>query len=222
MALIACPICGQSVSPAAPTCPSCGHPLAAAVAAATPGAPGPEMLLWEGHPSAKALLGAILMAGLFSAIVVGATVVLYNPALSLLAGLSKETDRFVAENGTGLRLAALAFVVTVVGVRLAGLGWRLLVLKSHHYRVSNQRILIDSGIVAKQIEEIDMRTVADIEFRQGVVDRLLGIGTVTVVSSDKSAARKPLVGLSRPRDVRELIRNSAYKATRGQMFTRET
>jgi membrane protein YdbS with pleckstrin-like domain len=222
MALIACPACQQSVSAAAPACPHCGHPLAAGVAAATPGAPGPELMLWQGHPSAKALLGAILKAVLFSAVVLGGTVVLYNPALSLLAGLSQTADRFVAENDSGLKLAAVAFVVTVVGVRLAGLGWRLLVLKSHHYRITNQRIVIESGIVAKQIEEIDMRTVADIEYRQGVVDRLLGIGTVTVVSSDRSAGRKPLVGLSRPRDVRELVRNSAYKATRGQLFTRET
>ena len=29
MALIACPACGRQVSEAAPTCPGCGHPIAA-------------------------------------------------------------------------------------------------------------------------------------------------------------------------------------------------
>ncbi|MCA0367676.1 MAG: zinc-ribbon domain-containing protein [Proteobacteria bacterium] len=28
MALIPCPACGRQVSPAAPTCPNCGHPIA--------------------------------------------------------------------------------------------------------------------------------------------------------------------------------------------------
>jgi membrane protein YdbS with pleckstrin-like domain len=225
MSLVACPACQQPVSPAAPACPRCGHPLGeerGAVSAATPGATGPEMLLWEGHPSAKALLGAILKATFFSLVVAVGTFLLYEPLLSLVAGLGTASDRFIAANGAGLRLAAIAFVVTVVGVRLGGLAWRIAVLKSHHYRISNQRILIESGIVAKRIEEIDMRTVADLEFRQGVVDRLLGIGTVTVVSSDRSAGRTPLVGLNQPREIRELVRNSAYKATRGQLFTRET
>ena len=30
MALIACPACARQVSDAAPTCPGCGHPIAAA------------------------------------------------------------------------------------------------------------------------------------------------------------------------------------------------
>lgn len=29
MALIPCPVCGRQVSEAAPTCPGCGHPIAA-------------------------------------------------------------------------------------------------------------------------------------------------------------------------------------------------
>jgi hypothetical protein len=77
-------------------------------------------------------------------------------------------------------------------------------------------------VLSKQIEEIDMRTVEDLEFRQGLVERLLGIGGVTVVSSDKTTGRIRLVGLEKPRDLRELIRTSAYQATRGQLFTRET
>jgi hypothetical protein len=55
-----------------------------------------------------------------------------------------------------------------------------------------------------------------------VVERLLGIGSITVVSADRTTARVRLVGLEKPRDLRELIRTSAYQATKGQLFTRET
>ena len=183
---------------------------------------GPERELWQGTPSAKALLGAILAGALFAVAVTAGVYLLFAPALALVRQLSPDVARFVASNLEGLRLAALAFVVTVVGLRLARLAWRVAVLKSHHYRITNQRILIESGVLSKQIDEIDMRTVEDLEFRQGLVERLLGIGGITVVSSDKTTGRIRLVGLEKPRDLRELIRTSAYQATRGQLFTRET
>jgi membrane protein YdbS with pleckstrin-like domain len=190
--------------------------------APVPIAGGAERELWKGSPSAKALLGAILGGAVFALLVGGLTFVLYHPALALAGSLSPELRRFVRANEEGLHLAAIAFVVTVVGLKLARLAWRLAVLKSHHYRITSQRILIESGVFAKQIEEIDMRTVGDLEFRQGLVERLLGIGTVTVISSDRTTERIRLMGLERPRDLRELIRTSAYQATHGQLFTRQT
>jgi membrane protein YdbS with pleckstrin-like domain len=219
MPLVACPECRRSLSSAAAACPHCGHPMVPSVAT-PPGAA--ERTLWEGKPSAKALLGAILGATLFALVVGGGVLLLYDPALDLLSGLSRDVRRFIDRNVDGLHIATLAFVITVVGLRLGRLAWRLAVLKSHHYRITNQRLVIESGVLAKQIEEIDMRTVADLEFRQGLVERLLGVGTVTVVSSDRTTDRVRLVGLERPRELRELIRTSAYQATHGQLFTRQT
>jgi uncharacterized membrane protein YdbT with pleckstrin-like domain len=194
--------------------------VAPVVTATTAG--GAERDLWKGSPSAKGMLGALVAGALFAVVVTAAVYLFYAPALTLVASFSPDLRRFVRGNEEGLRLAAIAFVVTVVGLRLARLAWRVAVLKSHHYRITSQRILIESGVFSKQIEEIDMRTVGDLEFRQGLFERLLGIGTVTIVSSDRTADRIRLMGLERPRDLRELIRTSAYQATHGQLFTRQT
>ena len=183
---------------------------------------GPEQDLWKGNPSAKAMLGAIVGASLFTVVVSVAVYLIYGPALSLLRAGPRDLAMFVTYNEAGLRLAAIAFVITVVGLRLVRLGWRVAALKSHHYRITNQRILIENGVLSRQIDEIDMRTVEDLEFRQSLVERLLGIGNITVVSADRTAARVRLVGVERPRELRELIRTSAYQATRGQLFTRQT
>jgi uncharacterized membrane protein YdbT with pleckstrin-like domain len=96
------------------------------------------------------------------------------------------------------------------------------VLKSHHYRITDQRILIESGVLSRQIEEIDMRNVEDLVYRQSVVERVLGVGDITIISADRTTARMRLVGLEKPRELRELIRTTAYQATRGQLFTRQT
>jgi membrane protein YdbS with pleckstrin-like domain len=183
---------------------------------------GPERELWQGTPSAKALLGALVAAGLHAAGVIAGVYLVYGPLLSRAADASPDVAHFVATNEGGLRLAAIAFVLTVVGLRLFRLAWRVAVLKSHRYRITSQRILIESGVLSKQIEEIDMRTVEDLQFRQSLVERLLGIGDITIISSDRSNARTRLVGLARPRELRELIRSSAYQATHGQLFTRQT
>jgi uncharacterized membrane protein YdbT with pleckstrin-like domain len=146
----------------------------------------------------------------------------YRPLVGSFARSSRSAARFVDRYDEGLWLAVLAFAVTLVVVRLAGLAWRIAVLKTHHYRITNQRIVIESGVFSKRIDEIDMRTIGDLEFRQTLIERLLSIGGITVLSSDKSTSRYQLIGLERPRELRELIRTSAYQATRGQLFTRET
>jgi uncharacterized membrane protein YdbT with pleckstrin-like domain len=194
-------------------------------AALTPGvaAPtGPERELWRGSPSATAMTGAILGGTLFSVAVIAGVYLLYGPALTFLTGVSRDLARFVVANEAGVRLAAVAFVITVVGLRLLKLSWRVAVLKSHHYRITDQRIVIESGVLSRQIEEIDMRNVEDLVFRQSLLERLLGIGDVTILSADQTTARVRLVGLEKPRELRELIRTTAYQATKGQLFTRQT
>jgi membrane protein YdbS with pleckstrin-like domain len=51
MALIECPECGNQVSTAAPTCPSCGFPVAAQAAEAAQAQPAPDTVLAEVRPS---------------------------------------------------------------------------------------------------------------------------------------------------------------------------
>jgi uncharacterized membrane protein YdbT with pleckstrin-like domain len=194
-------------------------------AALTPGVAAPaggERELWQGSPSATAMTGAILAGSIFSTVVIVGVYALYGPALAFLAGMSRDLARFVRANEAGVRLAAILFVITVVGLRLLKLSWRVAVLKSHHYRITDQRIVIESGVLSRQIEEIDMRNVEDLVYRQSLVERLLGIGDVTIVSADRTTGRVKLVGLEKPRELRELIRTTAYQATRGQLFTRQT
>jgi uncharacterized membrane protein YdbT with pleckstrin-like domain len=168
------------------------------------------------------MLGAILGAALFSAVVVTAVYLAYHPLLALLGGMSPELGRDLERNRETVFWVALGLVAVVVGSRLVRLAWRLAVLKSHRYRITSQRIVIESGVLSREIEELDMRTVEDLDFRQTVLERLLGIGDITVISSDRTAGRTRLVGIPRPRELRELLRGSAYQATHRQLFTRQT
>jgi uncharacterized membrane protein YdbT with pleckstrin-like domain len=221
MPLVACPECRASVSTAAASCPQCGHPMTPALAT-PPLDPGAERELWQGRPSAKALVGTIVSATLFTAAVIVAVYLAYRPLLGALGDASAQLGREVARNRDTVWMIAVGLVVLLVGGRLLKLAWRVAVLKSHHYRITNQRMVIESGVFSRNIEEIDMRTVEDLQFQQSMFERLLGIGDITVISSDRTNAHTRLVGLGRPRELRELLRNAAYQATNRQLFTRQT
>jgi hypothetical protein len=51
---------------------------------------------------------------------------------------------------------------------------------------------------------------------------MLGIGNVTIVSSDRTSPNYTLHGIPDPRGVRELIRANAYQVSQRQLFTRAT
>jgi uncharacterized membrane protein YdbT with pleckstrin-like domain len=241
MALVPCPECGGQVSPAAVSCPHCGFPLhgAAATTAATTAASGgglagmaggvvptTETVTWQAAPSLRALAGDAVTTAIAAAVFVTAVVLLYDPVLGFVSGVSEDGPAFVAEHEAQFKMAAIAIVVISVGARLARLGWRAAALRSHRYRLSNQRLIVETGVLARSVDEIDMRTIDDVTLRQSAVQRLLGVGEITIVSADPGArrvrARAQLVGIRDPRAVRERIRDAAYQATRGQLFTRST
>jgi uncharacterized membrane protein YdbT with pleckstrin-like domain len=192
-----------------------------APAAAPPGA-GVEEIVWEGLPSIKAMLGEITRTTLVAIALPVAAVLGFGPLLALISGANAAMADAVSTNRSTLQTVVTVAVIVLVVARIAKLAWHIAVLRSHRYKVSNQRILLETGVLSKRIDEVDMRTVEDIEFQQSVFERMLGIGDINIIAADKRTARFRLVGVDNPRDVRERIRASAFQATQRQLFTRAT
>jgi uncharacterized membrane protein YdbT with pleckstrin-like domain len=222
MPLVTCPDCGHQVSTAAASCPQCNWPLAPALAAPAVAAPAAEQIVWEGVPSLKAMVVEIAVTVFYAIALPLVAVMAFEPLLSLAAGLGAPAREAVVTNRPTIKMVAILLVVVVVGLRALKLAAHVAVLRSHRYRVSNQRIVVESGALSKRIDEVDMRTVEDIEFQQRFLERLLGIGQIAIVAADKKMNRFRLLGVENPREVRELIRGHAFQATQGQLFTRGT
>jgi len=207
MALTTCPDCGREISTAAPACPHCGRPNAPAVAAPMAAqAPAAEQTLWHGSPSWLLLLGKIIWLVL-AAIVLPAVLVWAN-------------NRFLPDP---VAMRIVWFVVAAVILwRAVGVVVALMRVRSTHYTVTNQRVIVESGIAEKTVEDIDLRYIDETHFRQRIIERMLGIGNVTIVSSDKVAPQFVLRGIPDPRALRELIRARSYEVSQRQLFTRAT
>ena len=229
MALVACPECNQQVSTEAVSCPHCGKRLLeTATPAAGPGifvpggTPGPEQTVWEGRPSVALVYGKLmrLIIRLFIAGVIGYLAI--TSGLPALASISSETRTFVDQNRNILQLGIVLVLALFVLQALIALLQALARIRNTHYRVTNQRIVIESGVFSRSLQEIDMRMIDDIEFHQSFLERLFGIGEVFIVSTDKVAPKFCLHGIHDPLKTRELIRTNAYQVTQRQLFTRTT
>jgi membrane protein YdbS with pleckstrin-like domain len=233
MALVTCPECGQQVSTGAVSCPHCGMVLssgAAAGGAPSPGivfAPGaappvPEQTLWEGRPSVSLVYGKLLrlIVRLIVLIIIGYLVLVV--ALPALEETSADLRSLIDPNANTITWVIVALLVIAMVRPVVALFSAIARLKNTHYKVTNQRILVERGVLSKSLEEIDMRSVDDTEFRQSFLERIFGIGEVWIVSTDKVAPKVVLHGIRDPRNTRELIRATAYQASQRQLFTRST
>ncbi|HEX3069494.1 MAG TPA: PH domain-containing protein [Thermoanaerobaculia bacterium] len=214
MPVITCPDCGRDVSPLATACPHCGRPspagFAAPAAAQAAGAPAmTEETLWRGSPSWRVLIAKIVMMVL--------TVVVIPLVASFISGRTADLDLSSKITKIGWWLTALVLLYQVIAFLFA-----LMRLQSTLYTVTNQRIMFEQGILSKSLSEIDLRSLDDTQFFQSFTGRILGIGNVTLVSSDKALPVSVLHGVHDPRGLREIIRSRAYQVSQRQVFTRAT
>lgn len=112
----------------------------------------------------------------------------------------------------GLVLWGVA-LVPVFGIGLLVLLRAWYLVASVRYRLTTQRLFVQRGLVAKDLEEVELFRVKDVTLTQSVLQRLLGTGTVVVLSTDDTAPRLELAGLSGPLEVKEQIRG-AFRAAR--------
>ena len=168
-----------------------------------------EETLWRGTPSPILLIGKI-------AVLVITLIVIPLVAIFFASTMIDPVS------GSNIRLVGWLITAVIVAVQLVGLIVAWLKLRSTMYIVTNQRVMIEQGIFSKTVNEIDLRYVDDSQFFQGLTDRLLGIGNVTLISTDKNTPTYMLRSVRDPRSVREMIRSHAYQVSQRQIFTRAT
>jgi len=212
MPVIACPDCGRDVSTIAPTCPHCGRPSPAGtapIAASAVPPTAPEQMVWRGTPAATLLIGRVLIM---------IAIVIVVPLLARLA------SRMAPDFESSSRIIRIGWLITAALLLIEGTRFliSLIKLRSTLYTITNQRVMIETGILSKSVSEIDLRYVDDTQFFQPVIYRMLGIGNVTIVSSDKTTPVQILRAVPDPRRIRELIRTNSYQMSQRQIFTRAT
>ncbi len=101
-------------------------------------------------------------------------------------------------------IGLLVLIVVAVG------SW--LVRVSREYRIFEESMEVETGIVARRIDNVQLFRVRDIGLSQSVLGRFLGVGDVVVTSTDHTSPLVVLRGMEGPRAVYETLRELVAKA----------
>ncbi len=113
--------------------------------------------------------------------------------------------------------------LTVGGYRLiAGLGLGLVVvlvlvmkmvrLKMTYYEVTPERVEWSRGILDRRVDNLDMFRVIDLKMRRSVIDCIFGIGTVGLITTDKTDPEFEFEKVHRPRELYDIIKKASLEA----------
>ena len=80
------------------------------------------------------------------------------------------------------------------------------------YMLSEDRLFLEKGLLNLKAEEVLLYRVRDLELSISLGQRIFGVGTVCVYSSDQSAPHLDLMNVKNPREVKELIHRLVEEA----------
>lgn len=80
------------------------------------------------------------------------------------------------------------------------------------YRLSEDRLFCETGFLNTKSDEVLLYRVRDLRLTINLAQRILGVGTVCVISSDKSVPHLDLKNVKSPREVKELIHQNVEEA----------
>jgi uncharacterized membrane protein YdbT with pleckstrin-like domain len=151
----------------------------------SPNSPAPpERSLWKGGFCAKAMYGAWVMSGLIT--------VLAGFAVMRLAPGSEPAVSYAVAG------CVLLLWVSVLGTYL----YRRLGL---HYELTTQRFIHQEGVLLRRTDRLEVIDIEDISYSQGIVERMLGIGSIRISGRDQSHPELNLRGIDKVPEVAGLI-----------------
>jgi len=154
-----------------------------------------ERVIYEGHPSWRSILTFYLI-GIVVAVVAGAIA------------------NFAADTGIGIAVGIGVLVLVLLA------GWLKRITTT--YLITNRRLQVRRGLIARNIEETRVERIVDSNIRQGVLERVLRIGTVNFDNAGGQAGDDfRFTGVAGPRRVTAAL-NEVHEESARQSARPET
>jgi uncharacterized membrane protein YdbT with pleckstrin-like domain len=149
-----------------------------------------ESVIYEGHPSWRSILGYYIK-GLAVAAMAGAIGWLADGA------------------ALGIGFGLLVFAIVLI----AGFLRRFATV----YTITNKRLRIKRGIVARQIQQTDIERVQNVNTKQSVLERMLHVGTVDFDTAGTGDSDFTFAGVEAPEQVVAAVDRAQKGGTAGTL-----
>jgi uncharacterized membrane protein YdbT with pleckstrin-like domain len=145
--------------------------------------PPVERSLWKGGYSPRAMYGSWLI-----------TLAITIATIALIAVFGKDVPNIWYIAGAVLLLIWMGVIATYVFRRLG-----------QHYELTTQRFIHQNGVLVRKTDRIEVIDIEDVSYTQGIVQRMLGVGTITISGRDQSHPTLNLCGIDNVPEVASLI-----------------
>jgi membrane protein YdbS with pleckstrin-like domain len=99
----------------------------------------------------------------------------------------------------------------ILAPALVGLVWMGILnlkRKSLRYRITTRTIDYEVGVLSKKVETMQLWRVKDLDFRQGVMERLLGIAAIHIFTHDLTDPQLLIRGLPASREIFDRLKDA--------------
>lgn len=140
-----------------------------------------ERVIYEGHPSWRSTF-ALYVRGVVTSLIAAAVAALVTR---------------ISDGRIDVAITVLVFLVVFGGFILFGFVRRLYTV----YSITNQRLRIQRGIVARDVQQTRIDRVQNVNTEQSVVERMLRVGTVDFDTAGTTDADFRFEGVNNPDEV---------------------
>jgi uncharacterized membrane protein YdbT with pleckstrin-like domain len=141
-----------------------------------------EKVIYQGHPSWRAIIGFYIKGALVGA------------GVGVLAGL--------IDSSAGLGILTFAVIVAITVV--AGFIKRVATV----YTITDRRLNIKVGIVARKVQETRLQRVQNVNYNQGVYERVMQIGDVEFTTAGTDESNFVFAGVAQPEEVVQQVEHA--------------
>lgn len=79
------------------------------------------------------------------------------------------------------------------------------------YTLTDEKLIIDTGFLSRNQEEVRLYRMTDFSVKQTLFDRIFGVGRIRISSSDNIQGEFTLLGVKKPYVIKDLLSDSVEK-----------
>ncbi len=77
--------------------------------------------------------------------------------------------------------------------------------RTKRFTITNRRITSTEGILARNVHEVTIKDIRNINFKQNIIERLVGLGSIEVGTAGTAGIEVRFIGIPESQKVKDMI-----------------